>query len=69
MKTQMLRWQDGNGMGPNGALAEAVLTERGNPPETVGSYSYGEIRPGGVGHSCELPNQTVTLTTFAERTS
>lgn len=56
-------------MGPNGALAEAVLTERGNPPETVGSYSYGEIRPGGVGHSCELPNQTVTLTTFAERTS
>ncbi len=33
----------------------------------VGFYSYGEISPM-VGSSCELHNQTVTLTVFAERT-
>lgn len=32
----------------------------------VGFYSYGEISPTGLG-SCELHNQTMTLTTIAER--
>ena len=31
----------------------------------VGFYSYGEISPYGDGR-CELHNQTMTLTTFAE---
>ena len=48
---------------------EAVLTELENPPGAIGFYPYGEIGPGGVSHGCELHNQTMTLTTFAERTS
>ncbi len=47
---------------------EAVLTELGNPSGAVGFYSYGEIGPGGLAHGCELHNQTMTLTTFGERT-
>lgn len=46
---------------------EAVLSELGNPAGAVGFYSYGEIGPGGISHGCELHNQTMTLTTFAER--
>lgn len=38
--------------------AEAVLT---------GFYSYGEISPFTPGAKCELHNQTMTITTFAER--
>lgn len=48
---------------------EAVATELGNPPGVVGFYSYGEIGPGGLTHGCELHNQTMTLTTLAERGS
>lgn len=48
---------------------EAVLAELGNPAGSIGFYSYGEIGPGGVSHGCELHNQTMTLTTLAERTS
>jgi hypothetical protein len=32
----------------------------------VGFYSYGEIAPGEGAGFCELHNQTMTLTTFAE---
>lgn len=37
-------------------------------PETVltGFYSYGEISPSGFQSSCELHNQTMTITTFRE---
>ena len=48
---------------------EAVTSELGDPPGVVGFYSYGEIGPGGLNHGCELHNQTMTLTTFAERSS
>jgi len=48
---------------------EAVATELGNPSGVVGFYSYGEIGPGGLSHGCELHNQTMTLTTLAERES
>ncbi len=48
---------------------EAVLEELGNPAGAVGFYSYGEIAPGGVTHGCELHNQTMTLTTLAERST
>ena len=39
------------------------------PPATtqIGFYSYGELSPDGLG-SCELHNQTMTLTTIRERT-
>ena len=46
---------------------EAVLDQLGQPVGVIGFYSYGEIGPGGVTHGCELHNQTMTLTTFAER--
>ena len=39
--------------------AQAVLT---------GFYSYGEISPFSQGGRCELHNQTMTITTFSERT-
>lgn len=48
---------------------EAVLAELGQPSGAIGFYSYGEIGPGGVEHGCELHNQTMTLTTLAERAS
>jgi hypothetical protein len=32
----------------------------------IGFYSYGEISPHATG-ACELHNQTMTLTTFAEQ--
>lgn len=48
---------------------EAVLAELGSPGGSIGFYSYGEIGPGGISHGCELHNQTMTLTTLAERTS
>jgi len=48
---------------------EAAATKLGNPPGMVGFYSYGEIGPGGLSHGCELHNQTMTLTTLAERVS
>jgi hypothetical protein len=37
-------------------------------PQTVlsGFYSYGEISPFGAITQCELHNQTMTITTFAE---
>ncbi|GAB5560808.1 MAG: FIST N-terminal domain-containing protein [Synoicihabitans sp.] len=46
---------------------EAVLDELGQPEGVIGFYSYGEIGPGGVTHGCELHNQTMTLTTFTEK--
>ncbi|MCF3650503.1 FIST signal transduction protein [Synoicihabitans lomoniglobus] len=46
---------------------EAVMTELGNPRGAVGFYSYGEIGPAGLAHGCNLHNQTMTLTTLAER--
>lgn len=46
---------------------EAVLTELKQPAGAIGFYSYGEIGPAGLTPGCELHNQTMTLTTFAER--
>lgn len=45
---------------------EAVLSVLGPGAQVAGFYSYGEICPGHPGHGCELHNQTMTLTTFAE---
>ncbi len=46
---------------------EAVLSALGDPAGVIGFYSYGEISPAGLQHGCELHNQTMTLTTLAER--
>lgn len=45
---------------------EAVLPELGAGTRAVGFYSYGEICPSGLEHGCDLHNQTMTLTVFAE---
>lgn len=45
---------------------EAVLGELGVGTRAAGFYSYGEICPTGLVHSCDLHNQTMTLTVFAE---
>lgn len=37
-----------------------------NPSKLVGFYSYGEISPHQATKRCELHNQTMTITTFAE---
>jgi hypothetical protein len=44
---------------------EATLDALPTGAELVGFYSYGEIAPG-VGGACDLHNQTMTVTTFAE---
>ncbi len=46
---------------------ELQAVARELPPGTgqVGFYSYGELSPSGRGH-CDLHNQTMTVTTFAE---
>jgi hypothetical protein len=46
---------------------EATLSALPPGTQQVGFYSYGELSPDGVG-SCELHNQTMTLTTISERT-
>ena len=45
---------------------EAVLAQLGADTPAVGFYSYGEICPSGITHSCDLHNQTMTLTSFSE---
>ncbi|MBL8696077.1 MAG: FIST C-terminal domain-containing protein [Planctomycetes bacterium] len=45
---------------------EAALAELPRQAQQVGFYSYGEISPYGVG-SCDLHNQTMTLTTVSEK--
>ena len=45
---------------------EAVRQQLGPEVPFIGFYSYGELCPGGFLHSCELHNQTITLTVFAE---
>ncbi len=44
---------------------EAVQNEL-NARLVTGFYSYGEIAPTGTTHTCELHNQTMTITTFRE---
>jgi hypothetical protein len=48
---------------------DAVLAQLGAGVHAAGFYSYGEISPSGLVHSCDLHNQTMTLTVFAEETS
>ena len=45
---------------------EAVQGSIGNGAVLTGFYSYGEISPTGFEQSCELHNQTMTITTFRE---
>jgi hypothetical protein len=45
---------------------EGVREVLGEPTALTGFYSYGEIAPFGAGATCELHNQTMTITTFAE---
>ena len=44
---------------------EAVRDVLGKSPVMIGFYSYGELSPVAAG-SCELHNQTMTITTFTE---
>jgi hypothetical protein len=45
---------------------DAVLARLGPDVAGVGFYSYGEICPSEPVHGCDLHNQTMTLTVFAE---
>jgi hypothetical protein len=45
---------------------EAVLDRIGGAMSQIGFYSYGEISPHSATGMCELHNQTMTITTFAE---
>ncbi len=45
---------------------EAVRQVLGPVPAMAGFYSYGEIAPGVPCARCELHNQTMTITAFAE---
>ena len=45
---------------------EAASAELGNGTLRVGFYSYGEISPHAESGTCELHNQTMTITSFAE---
>lgn len=45
---------------------DAVLAHIGRTVPTIGFYSYGEISPAGAPQSCDLHNQTMTLTLFSE---
>ncbi len=45
---------------------EAVIEVLGHNTMTTGFYSYGEISPQVKGQSCELLNQTMTITTISE---
>lgn len=45
---------------------EAVREILGRSPVLAGFYSYGEIGPPGIGAACELHNETMTITNFAE---
>ncbi|MEM6793517.1 MAG: FIST N-terminal domain-containing protein [Acidobacteriota bacterium] len=46
---------------------EAVQERLGEGAHQVGFYSYGEISPNGSISSCELHNQTMTITVLSER--
>ena len=46
---------------------EAVQEVLGGATVMTGFYSYGEICPGSPRAGCQLHNQTMTITTFAER--
>lgn len=45
---------------------EAVVEALGSSVETIGFYSYGEIAPHGFTKTCELHNQTMTITVIRE---
>ena len=45
---------------------EGVRDVLGKETVLAGFYSYGEIAPFAIGATCELHNQTMTITTFAE---
>lgn len=45
---------------------EAVREVLGSGAALAGFYSYGEIGPPGLGAACELHNETLTITNFAE---
>lgn len=45
---------------------DAALAQLGPGLTAVGFYSYGEICPSGLMQGCDLHNQTMTLTVFAE---
>lgn len=47
---------------------EVVRSAYGNQTAITGFYSYGEISPSFNFMKCELHNQTMTITTFTERT-
>src|SRR5690606_22816639 len=45
---------------------DATLAQLTANTPAIGFYSYGEICPSGLVHSCDLHNQTMTLTVFSE---
>jgi hypothetical protein len=50
-----------------GEEVEAVRETLGNKTFLTGFYSYGEIAPFSEGQCCQLHNQTITITTFTEK--
>jgi hypothetical protein len=46
---------------------ESALSILGNHTAAVGFYSYGEISPHEVSGTCDLHNQTMTITTISEK--
>jgi hypothetical protein len=49
-----------------GEEAEVVASVMGADCECLGFYSYGELAPPGLGDSCRLHNQTMTVTFLSE---
>jgi hypothetical protein len=48
---------------------EAALAELGEDFAPFGFYSYGEIAPQADSRTCELHNQTMTITTIVEKSA
>ncbi len=46
---------------------EVIRATLGPRPVIAGFYAYGELSPSGTGGACRLQNQSMSITTFAER--
>ena len=54
-------------IGMGGERMEAAGAVLGPRLKRIGFYSYGEITPHATSGTCELHNQTMTITTMVER--
>jgi hypothetical protein len=46
---------------------EVIRATLGSRPVIAGFYAYGELTPSGTGGACRLQNQSMSITSFAER--